>query len=175
MKTNNPNDLLRLSADLMERCRGTVEELIIWSLVYHAFRQKGDSVRALETLVGQGPLNPEVVLLRLGHAAYAAGDRALALRSFLSVYDSYPLSDQAADAATILNQLSPGSLTPSVDSLGASFARAEQLYDAKRFADAKKAFGAIRNVATGDDLDRRRCAWRSATSSCATHWRHSTR
>lgn len=112
------------------------------------------AVRALETLVGQGPLNPEVVLLRLGHAAYAAGDRALALRSFLSVYDSYPLSDQAADAATILNQLSPGSLTPSVDSLGASFARAEQLYDAKRFADAKKAFGAIRNVATGDDLDR---------------------
>jgi hypothetical protein len=49
LQTNNPNDLLRESADLVERCRGTVEELIIWSLVYHAFKQKGDSVRALET------------------------------------------------------------------------------------------------------------------------------
>jgi hypothetical protein len=49
LQTKNPNDLLRESADLVERCRGTVEELIIWSLVYHAFKQKNDSVRALET------------------------------------------------------------------------------------------------------------------------------
>jgi hypothetical protein len=46
---NRPNDLLADAAPLLERHRGTVEELIIWSLVYHAFRQKGETGKALQT------------------------------------------------------------------------------------------------------------------------------
>jgi len=45
----NPVDLLVESADLLQRHRGTVEELIILSLVYHAFKQKGDIPNALQT------------------------------------------------------------------------------------------------------------------------------
>ena len=44
-----PNDLLAEASPLLERHRGTVEELIIWSLVYHAFRQKGETGKALQT------------------------------------------------------------------------------------------------------------------------------
>jgi TolA-binding protein len=46
---HKPNDLLAEAAVLLERHRNTVEELIIWSLVYHAFKQKGETGRALQT------------------------------------------------------------------------------------------------------------------------------
>lgn len=45
----NPNELLYESADLLQRHRDTVEELIIRSLMFHAFKQKGDIARALAT------------------------------------------------------------------------------------------------------------------------------
>ena len=41
--------LIAEAAPLLERHRGTVEELIVWSLVYHAFKQQGDTGKALET------------------------------------------------------------------------------------------------------------------------------
>ncbi|MBN9119138.1 MAG: hypothetical protein J0I06_08255, partial [Planctomycetes bacterium] len=44
-----PRDLLFEAAPLLERHRGTVEELIILSLVYHAFKQLGDPGKALDT------------------------------------------------------------------------------------------------------------------------------
>ena len=44
-----PQDLLFEAAPLLDRYRGTVEELIIWSLVYHAFKQLNDTGKALET------------------------------------------------------------------------------------------------------------------------------
>ncbi len=43
-----PNDLLAEAAELRRQYRGTVEELIILSLMYHAFKQKNETGRALE-------------------------------------------------------------------------------------------------------------------------------
>ena len=40
-----PNDLLVEADKLRDRHRNSVEELIILSLIYHAFKQKGDIVR----------------------------------------------------------------------------------------------------------------------------------
>jgi hypothetical protein len=45
----NHNDLLYESEDLRQRYRGTVEELIILSLIYKSFEQKGDTVKKLQT------------------------------------------------------------------------------------------------------------------------------
>ena len=44
-----PNDLLAEASALLDRHRGTVDELIIMSLVYHAFKQKNESGKALQT------------------------------------------------------------------------------------------------------------------------------
>jgi tetratricopeptide (TPR) repeat protein len=44
-----PNDLLAEASSLLDRHRGTVDELIILSLVYHAFKQKNETGRALQT------------------------------------------------------------------------------------------------------------------------------
>jgi len=43
-----PNDLLAEADQLRERHRGTIEELIIMSLMYHAFNQKNERGRALQ-------------------------------------------------------------------------------------------------------------------------------
>jgi RNA polymerase sigma factor (sigma-70 family) len=44
-----PEHLFVPAAELLEKHRGTVEELILLSLVYHAHRQKGDPGKALDT------------------------------------------------------------------------------------------------------------------------------
>jgi len=44
-----PNDLLAEASSLLDRYRGSVDELIILSLVYHAFKQKNESGKALQT------------------------------------------------------------------------------------------------------------------------------
>ena len=126
-------------------------------LLADADQNLGDNaaaVKALQTIVADGALNPEPVYMRLGDAANGSGDRALALKAWRTVYDDYPLSDQADDAAALLTRYAPGTVTPTLETLGRDFARAEQLYDAKRFTDARKAFTAIRNITTGDDHDR---------------------
>ncbi len=49
LQMNNHTDLLGESADLLQRYRGTVEELIIWNLIYHSFKNQGDKVKMLQT------------------------------------------------------------------------------------------------------------------------------
>ena len=44
-----PYDLLTEAAPLLDRYKGTVEELIVLSLVYHAFKQMNDPGKALDT------------------------------------------------------------------------------------------------------------------------------
>jgi hypothetical protein len=45
LQMKKPNDLLVEADKLRDRHRNSVEELIILSLIYHAFKQKGDVVR----------------------------------------------------------------------------------------------------------------------------------
>ncbi|HEY1187324.1 MAG TPA: hypothetical protein VGE74_06680, partial [Gemmata sp.] len=44
-----PQELLYAAAPLLDRYKGTVEELIVLSLVYHAFKQANDPKEALKT------------------------------------------------------------------------------------------------------------------------------
>jgi hypothetical protein len=45
----NHTDLLYEAQDLLQRQRGTVEELIIWSLIYKSFEQQRDESKKLQT------------------------------------------------------------------------------------------------------------------------------
>ena len=128
--------------------------LVLLADADQALGDNAGAVRALQTLTARAPLNPEPVYLRLGNAANLAGDRALAIRSWRTVYDTYPLSDQADDAAAMLTKAAPGSLVPTPATVATDLSRAEQLFGARRYTDARKAFSAIRTVATADDRDR---------------------
>lgn len=48
-KMQRPNDLLTEAAVLLDRHHGSVEELIVLSLVYHAYKQKNEAGRMLQT------------------------------------------------------------------------------------------------------------------------------
>jgi soluble lytic murein transglycosylase len=101
-----------------------------------------------ETLVA-----PEEALLRLGVAAEAGGDRAKALEAFRRVYYEFPLSQQANEAQSGIERLQTPALVPA-DLFKMELARAERLFSARRWAQARAAFAPLTRAATGDDGER---------------------
>jgi soluble lytic murein transglycosylase len=93
---------------------------------------------------------PDDVLMRLGRAALAAGDRERALQTFARVYFDFPLSDQALAAGAELHRGSDGAANPR---FRAELERAERLFAARRYEQARLEFEALRRTAEGDDRE----------------------
>ena len=95
---------------------------------------------------------PDEVLLRLARSARAAGDVPRAIEAYARVHAEYPLGDPAASALAELEKL-PGwlPLAPGSSRYRLELARAERLYAAQRYAQARAAFEAIRPHAAGED------------------------
>jgi soluble lytic murein transglycosylase len=104
----------------------------------------------LDDLSDEKLLAPEDVFLRLGAAEEADGDRAEALEAYRRVYYEYPLSPQAADAQDGLVRLQTPALLPP-DRFKLEMDRAERLFDARRWAQARAAFEPLARAATGSD------------------------
>ncbi len=114
---------------------------------------RDDAKRAadiLDDLSDEKLLSPEDVFLRLGAAAEAAGDHAAALEAYRRVYYEYPLSAQAADAQDGLIRLQTPALLPP-DRFTLELDRAQRLFDARRWAQARAAFEPLARVAMGND------------------------
>ena len=96
------------------------------------------------------PLAPDDVLAHLGRSALAASDTRRAATAFLRVYYEFPLSDAATGVAeeleTLQDQIVHSSYKP-------DFGRAQILYGARRYADARSAFQDIRSQVSGDDRE----------------------
>ena len=92
----------------------------------------------------------EDLLSRLGRAALAAGDRTKAAQAFRRVYYEFPLSDAATAASAQLDALLDKSAPKDYK---ADLARAQALFGARRFDDARKAFVALQPTADGDDRE----------------------
>jgi soluble lytic murein transglycosylase len=90
------------------------------------------------------------VLSRLGRAALAAGDRAKAAQAFLRVYYEFPLTESANAAGIQLASLQDQ--VTSVNYKG-ELARAQALFGARRYSDARSAFVALQSSAEGDDKE----------------------
>lgn len=113
---------------------------------------RGDASRAaaiLNDLSDETPTAPEEVFLRLGSAYEAAGDPARALRAYHRVYYEFPLSDQALAAQEAIERLQTPALIPP-NRFQLELDRAERLFAARRWAQARPAFAAILPAATGD-------------------------
>lgn len=110
-------------------------------------------VRTLQTLAIGKPAAPEKIALRLGRAALAAKDPLLAAEAFTTTYYDFPLTDEADAAAVELAKLTPRGVTtaPTPATYPRDLARAQQLYGAKRYTDARKAFVAVRDLSVGAD------------------------
>jgi len=115
-------------------------------------RQNGDkAIDALEELTKQrGLASPEDVWLRLGRAAESSGDRDKAIDAYRKVYYESPLSAQAIDAQYLLARLDTSSLA---DRFKLELARAERIFNARRWAQARAGFEPLANLASGDDKE----------------------
>jgi soluble lytic murein transglycosylase len=94
--------------------------------------------------------SPEDVLMRLGRAAEAAGDRDTAINAYRKVYYESPLSPQAIDAQNLLSHLDTASLG---DKFKLELARAERVFNARRWAQARAGFEPLASLASGDDRE----------------------
>jgi predicted Zn-dependent protease len=110
-----------------------------------------NAVEALEGLTKEKFLtSPEDVWLKLGRAAEAAGDRSKAIDAYRKVYYESPLSLQALDAQSMLSRLDEATLS---DRFKRELARAERIFNARRWAQARAGFAPLASLASGDDKE----------------------
>jgi soluble lytic murein transglycosylase len=108
------------------------------------------AIRIYERLADQKAAVSDDVLSRLGRAALAAGDRAKAAGAFVRVYYEFPLTDAATAAGAQL-----ASLQDQLTRTGykADLGRAQVLFGARRYDDARAAFQRLQGLVEGDDQE----------------------
>src|SRR5712691_3941166 len=96
---------------------------------------------------------PEDLLMRLGRAAKAAGNPAKATEAFSRLVYEFPFGDLAALASAELESLPIAPIAPGTNRYKLELGRAERLFGAKRYAQARTAFEGLRHAAQGDDRE----------------------
>jgi soluble lytic murein transglycosylase len=117
-------------------------------------REYDDAVEIYERLATVRTTAPEDVLMRLGVAAKSAGNLRKAGEAFGRVLYDFPLSNVAPLAETeyaSLPNVQP--LTPGSQRYRLELGRAERLFGARRYAEARKVFVALRPLSAGDDRE----------------------
>ena len=118
--------------------------------------KRGDADRAedlLENLADDKLGRPEDVLIALGRAEEALTHVDHALQAYRRVYYDYPLSSQATEAADAIARVETVSLI-APDKYQREMSRAQRLFDARRWAQARAAFEPLSRAATSaDDRD----------------------
>jgi soluble lytic murein transglycosylase len=111
------------------------------------------TVRFLRTLSEGQPLDPQRVHLRLGRAAARTDDARLAASSFNRVYYEFPLTSEATEAGVELERITAPNppAPPTPERVKLDLGRAERLYNAGRYTDARKTFEPLRAVVAGDE------------------------
>jgi peptidoglycan lytic transglycosylase len=117
---------------------------------------RGDADKAadiLEHLGHEKTLTPrEQIYLRLATVLDVAGERDEALKAYSRVYYEFPLSTEAAAAQDGIERLQTPALIPP-DRFRLELDRAERLFSAKRWAQARPAFVTLARAAGSDDRE----------------------
>jgi soluble lytic murein transglycosylase len=91
--------------------------------------------------------------MRLGRAARAAGNTEKATEAFSRLVYEFPFSDLAPIASTELESLPIGPIAPGTNRYKLELGRAERLFGAKRYGQARSVFEGLRSAAQGDDRE----------------------
>jgi soluble lytic murein transglycosylase len=116
----------------------------------------GDQAAALaiyERLSKAKATAPDDVLLRLGRSARATGNTEKAIEAFSRIVYEFPFSDLAPIAGSELETLPIGPIAPGTNRYKLELGRAERLFGARRYAQARIAFDGLRQAAQGDDRE----------------------
>jgi soluble lytic murein transglycosylase len=117
--------------------------------------RNGAAARAedlLEDLSKEKVRAPEAVFLALAGAEEAVAHRDHALEAYRRIYYDYPMSSEAVDAQSAIERLQTADLIPP-DRYKRELSRAEQLFAARRWAQARAAFHSLARAAQGDDRE----------------------
>ncbi len=109
------------------------------------------AARLYARLTTSQALAADRVWLQLGRAAVRAGDLAQAATAFRAVRYRFPLSELAGDADEALAELSTVPALGEAEWLDAELARAQRLFEARRYPEAHAAWLTVRAQAAGDD------------------------
>ena len=116
----------------------------------------GDPAAALQIydrLAKEKTTTPDEVLMRLGRLAKAAGNPDKATEAFSRIVYEFPFSDLAPTASDELTNLPIGPIAAGTNRYKLELGRAERLFGAKRYTQAKPAFDTLRSAAQGDDRE----------------------
>ena len=108
------------------------------------------AVSVYERLANAKTTAPDEVLMRLGRAATSAGNRDKALQAFARVYFEFPLSDQALAAGA---ELEAGPFAAGSSRYRSQLERAERLFAARRYEQARSELEVLRKTAQDDDRE----------------------
>jgi soluble lytic murein transglycosylase len=116
----------------------------------------GDYAAALaiyEWLLKGKPMAPDDLLMRAGRAANASGNKEKAAEAYLRVVYDFPFSDLAPAASAELESLPVEPLVRGSNRYRLELGRAERLFGAKRYPQARDAFEPLRSLAEGDERE----------------------
>src|SRR5262245_16782336 len=111
------------------------------------------AVRVYERLVAQKTLTPDEIVMRLGRAARAAGNTEKAIDAYARVLYEFPFSDLASQASAELDTLPYGPVAPGTVRYKLELGRAERLFGARRYTQARQVFETLRTMAQGDERE----------------------
>lgn len=111
------------------------------------------AVSLLDDLSDEALIAPEDVLLRLAGALERNAKTEKALEMYRRLYYDFPLSAEAADGQSGIERLETTSLVPA-DRFSRELERAERLFTARRWAQARAALVPLTRAATGTTLQR---------------------
>jgi soluble lytic murein transglycosylase len=119
-----------------------------------AMGDHAEAARLYEVLAGRKTAAPDAVLLALGRARLASGDRQRAAESFAKIYYEYPLGEPAAAAEAELDDFKDlqAAKEPAARAR-LEFGRAERLYAGRRYPTARQAFERSLPLLNGDERE----------------------
>jgi soluble lytic murein transglycosylase len=116
----------------------------------------GDTAAALQIydrLAKEKTTAPDDILMRLGRLAKAAGNLEKATEAYSRLVYEFPFSDLAPAASDELTNLPIGPIAAGTNRYKLELGRAERLFGAKRYAQARPAFEALHSASQGDDRE----------------------
>ena len=116
----------------------------------------GDTQAALDVydrLAKTKTVTPDDVLMRLGRVAKASGNLEKAAEAYSRIVYEFPFSDLAVGASAELDGLPIGPIAAGTNRYKLELGRAERLFGAKRYAQARQALEPLSIVAQGDDRE----------------------
>jgi soluble lytic murein transglycosylase len=110
------------------------------------------ALEVLESLAREKTTAPEAVLMQIARTAQEAGDRDKAIAHYRRVYFEFPFSAES-DLAKLELDLLEGPVTLAGDRLALELGRAERLFGARRYQQARDAFVPLMKAAGGDHAE----------------------